>query len=159
MVTGFLVSGARIRVAEGLVIAALALLLVYGADAGAAATMTSQFGVPQDRGFIPIDPMTRAVLFGGVAASLSTAAFFVSWNKKSIFIPALLVANGILATVVGMVPILESSALGQEMATMSGASPYIGLGLGLWIAALGIAKFVMQAKAMGIKTKGQTATS
>lgn len=159
MVTGFLVAEARIRVAEGLVIAALALLLVYGADAGATATMTSQFGVPQDRGFLPIDPMTRAVLFGGGAASLSTAAFFVSWKKKSIFIPALLVANGILATVAGMVPILGSSALGQGLAMMSDASPYIALGLGLCIAALGIAKFVMQAKAMGIKTKGQPATS
>lgn len=154
-----MVSETRIRVAEGLVIAALALLLIYGVDAGAAATMTSRFGVPQDQGFLPIDPVTRAVLFAGGAASLSTAAFFVSWKKKSIFIPALLVANGILAAVEGMVPILESSALGQEMAMISDASPYIGLGLGLWIAALGIAKFVMQAKAMGIKTKGQTATS
>jgi hypothetical protein len=157
-VIGFLVL-TRIRVAQGLVIAALALLLIYGADAGAASAFTNQSGAPQERAFLPIDHMTRGILFGGGAIVLSTAAFFVSWKQKSPLIAALLVTNGILATIGGIMPLLKTNGFGQETTMVANVGPLIVLGLGLWVIALGIAKFVMQAKAMEIKSKEQTTSA
>jgi hypothetical protein len=157
-VIGFLVS-TRIRVAQGLVIAALALLLIYAADAGAASAFTNQSGVLQERGFLPIDHMTRGILFGGGAIALSTTAFFVSWKQRSLLVAALLVTNGILATIGGVMPLLRSDGFSHETTMVANGAVFITLGLGLWVIALGIAKFVMQAKAMEIKKSKEQATS
>lgn len=109
---------AAIRIAEGLVIAALVLLIIYGADEGVAQ------GDPEG-GFLPLDAVTRGFGFGGTAVALSTAAFFVAIREKSNLVSSLLVMNGILVIIGG---------------AMAGA--YHVLGMGVWIVALGIVKFV-----------------
>ena len=74
-----------VRLAQAFVIAALILLLIYGADASG--TNTTE----EKTGFIPLDTMTRGIVFGGGAVVLSTAAFFVSLNERSMLVSILLI--------------------------------------------------------------------
>jgi hypothetical protein len=124
-----------IRLAQAFVIASLILLLVYGADAGSSSTMK------EETEFLPMDTMTRGILFGGTAVALSTAAFFVSLNERSMFVSILLIINGILMAiggvmVLGIRPMMGAGSVGG----------YIVLGLGLWVIALGIVKLIKTRK-------------
>ena len=124
-----------IRLAQAFVIAALILLLIYGADASG--TNTTE----EKTGFIPLDTMTRGIVFGGGAVVLSTAAFFVSLNERSTFVSVLLIINGILMATGGIVVLGNRPMIGTES-----VGGYIVLGLGLWVMALGIVKLVRRKK-------------
>ena len=112
-----------VRLAQGLVIASLILLIIYGADAGVEQGK-------EEGGFLPMDAKTRGIGFGGSAVALSTAAFFVAMKEKSTLVSVLLLVNGVLIMIGGIMPIMTGS---------------IGLGLpilamGIWILTLGIIK-------------------
>jgi|SRR5215211_5074763 hypothetical protein len=126
-----------IRLAQAFVIAALILLLIYGADAGG--TNTTE----EKTSFIPLDTMTRGIVFGGGAVVLSTAAFFVSLNERSMLVSILLIINGILMAIGGvMVVLLEN----RPMVVAAYAGPIVVLVLALWVLALGIIKLVRRKK-------------
>jgi hypothetical protein len=126
-----------VRLAQAFVIAALILLLIYGADASG--TNTTE----EKTGFIPLDTMTRGILFGGGAVVLSTAAFFVSLNERSMLVSILLIINGILMAIGGvMVVLLEN----RPMAVAAYTGPIVVLVLALWVLALGIIKLVRRKK-------------
>lgn len=119
-----------VRVAQGLVIASLALLLIYGADAGAEQGK-------DEGGFLPIDSKTRGIGFGVPPIILSMAAFFISMKEKSTFVSVLLLVNGVLIMIGGIMPIATGNIeLGLPI-----------LGAGIWILALGIVKS-LQARAV-----------
>jgi hypothetical protein len=119
-----------VRVAQGLVIASLVLLIIYGADAGAKQGM-------EEGGFLPIDSKTRGLAFGIPPIVLSTAAFFISMKEKSVLVSILLLVNGVLIAIGGILPIIgDNAALGLPI-----------LGAGIWIIALGIVKS-MRARAL-----------
>jgi hypothetical protein len=80
--------------AQGLAIAATVVLLIYATDAA-----TKEAGTD---GFLKIDTITRGAVFGGSAVVLSTAAFFVSTRQRSLLVSALLIVNGIVMTVGGI---------------------------------------------------------
>jgi hypothetical protein len=124
-----------IRLAQAFVIASLILLLVYGADTG------SSTSTMEKTGFLPMDTMTRGIVFGGGAVVLSTAAFFVSLNERSTFVSVLLIINGILMATGGIVVLGNRPMIGTES-----VGGYIVLGLGLWVIALGIVKLVRRKK-------------
>ena len=124
-----------IRLAQAFVIASLILLLVYGADTG------SSTSTMEKTGFLPMDTMTRGIVFGGGAVVLSTAAFFVSLNERSTFVSILLIINGILMTIGGVIVLGNRPMIGTES-----VGGYIVLGLGLWVIALGIIKLVRRKK-------------
>jgi hypothetical protein len=124
-----------IRLAQAFVIASLILLLVYGADAGSSSTMK------EETGFLPIDTMTRGIVFGGTAVALSTAAFFVSLNERSMFVSILLIINGILMAIGGVMVLGNRPMMGAES-----VGGYVVLGLGLWVIALGIVKLIKTRK-------------
>jgi hypothetical protein len=124
-----------IRLAQAFVIASLILLLVYGADTG------SSTSTMEKTGFLPMDIMTRGIVFGGGAVVLSTAAFFVSLNERSTFVSVLLIINGILMATGGIVVLGNRPMIGTES-----VGGYIVLGLGLWVIALGIVKLVRRKK-------------
>ena len=131
-----------IRLAQAFVIASLVLLLIYGADAG-----SSTSTIEEKKGFISLDTMTRGILFGGGAVVLSTAAFFVSLNERSMLVSILLIINGILIAIgrviaLGNRPMMETESVGG----------YIVLGLGLWVLALGIVKLVRRKKETTVKS-------
>jgi len=80
---------------------ALALLVIYGADA--AAGMDN----PDKQGFLAMDHKTRGLGLGGPAMVLPLIAYFISRNDSSKGLGAMIVITGILiiigaATVIGM---------------------------------------------------------
>jgi hypothetical protein len=80
---------------------ALALLIIYGADA--AAGMDN----PDKQGFLAMDHKTRGLGLGGPAMVLPLIAYFISRNDSSKVLGAMIVITGILiiigaATVIGM---------------------------------------------------------
>ena len=80
---------------------ALALLIIYGADA--AAGMDN----PDKQGFLAMDHKTRGLGLGGPAMVLPLIAHFISRNDSSKGLGAMIVITGILiiigaATVIGM---------------------------------------------------------
>ncbi len=126
-----------VRVAQGLVIASLILLLIYGADEG------SKQG-KQGGGFLHLDVKIRGIAFGGSAVALSTAAFFVSMREKSGFVSVLLLVNGAL--------IIIGGALAADASVKAGTSAvgaYAVVGMGVWILALGTMKTL---RARAVKT-------
>jgi len=119
-----------VRVAQGLVIASLVLLIIYGADVGA------QQG-KEDGGFFPMDAMARGISLGVPPIALSTAAFFVAMKEKSTLVSVLLLVNGVLI-IIGGIAAVSSSSGGYAVA-----------GTGAWVLALGIIKSL---RARAIKT-------
>jgi len=119
-----------VRLAQGLVIASLVLLIIYGADVGA------QQG-KEDSGFLPMDAMARGIGLGVPAIALSTAAFFVAMKEKSALVSVLLLVNGVLI-IIGGIAAVSSSTGGYAVA-----------GAGVWVLALGIIKSL---RARAIKT-------
>ena len=80
---------------------ALALLIIYGADAAAAVDN------PDKQGFLAMDHTTRGFGLGGPAMVLPLIAYFISRNDSSKGLGAMIVITGILiiigaATVIGM---------------------------------------------------------
>ncbi len=114
-----------IRIAQGLVIASLVLLIIYGADEGV------KQGKPEG-GFLHLDVVTRGIGFGGSAVALSTAAFFISMREKSTLVSVLLLVNGVLIIIGGAMAAMGSKPAGG----------YAVVGMGIWILALGIIKSI-----------------
>ena len=80
---------------------ALALLIIYGADAAAA------MDNPDKQGFLAMDHKTRGFGLGGPAMVLPLIAYFISRNDSSKGLGAMIVITGILiiigaVTVIGM---------------------------------------------------------
>ena len=86
---------------------AIALLVIYGADA--AAGMDN----PDKQGFLDMDHKTRGYGLGGPAMALPLIAYFVSRNDSSKGLGGLILIAGILiiiggVTVIGMADLSES---------------------------------------------------
>ena len=80
---------------------ALALLIIYGADAAAA------MDNPDKQGFLAMDHKTRGFGLGGQAMVLPLIAYFISRNDSSKGLGAMILITGILiiigaATVIGV---------------------------------------------------------
>ena len=80
---------------------ALALLIIYGADAAAA------MDNPDKQGFLAMDHKTRGLGLGGPAMVLPLIAYFISRNDSSKGLGAMILITGILiiigaATVIGV---------------------------------------------------------
>ena len=65
-------------IANIFVITSLVLLVIYGADVA--------FKNFNKEGFIPLDTITRGIIFGGIAVAFSIIAFIISISKKSRFL-------------------------------------------------------------------------
>ena len=84
----------KARLALGLVILSLFLLIVYGADEGAKQGN-------EEGGFLHLDVMVRGIGFGGTAVVLSTVAFFISIKERATLVSILLLFNGVLIIIGG----------------------------------------------------------
>jgi len=116
----------RVRVAEGLIIAALILLLIYGVDATLGKGKTY---------FLPIDEFSRGMIFGAGAIALSIIAFIVSLKMKSNITSILLIINGILVLIGSMSTLLNNPS----------STGYGVLATGVIILILGIVKILKKA--------------
>lgn len=126
---------AKVQISVGLLAVSLALLIIYGADAAAAASS------PDGAGFLPLDEATRGAGFGGGAVVMSIAAFVIARKEPSGIVTVLLFVNGGLI-IAGMVALIGQGALASEnaegaMRTISStiAMGAILVGLGGWKAA------------------------
>jgi len=86
---------------------AIALLVIYGADA--AAGMDN----PDKQGFLDMDHKTRGYGLGGPAMALPLIAYFISRNDSSKGLGGMILITGILiiiggVTVIGMADLSES---------------------------------------------------
>ncbi len=117
----------RVRIAEGLSIAALILLIIYGIDAIIGQGKT---------GFLPMDEMARGIGFGGGAIALSIAAFIISLRERSNITSILLIINGILVII---------GAITAATISSDGEGAYGVLAMGIVILIMGIIKILRKA--------------
>lgn len=120
------------RVATGLLVASLILLLVYGADVA-----VSSFS-PQRQGFLPFDEAVRGVAFGGGAVIMSIIAFVIARKEYAPIVSALLFVNGGLI-IAGMIALVAEGSVASEdtSSILRSIGPTIAMGalligLGAW---------------------------
>jgi hypothetical protein len=118
-----------LAVAQGLAIVGLGSILINAA-----------IGV-----FWPLGAHTSGLIVGPFGVFTSIAAFFVSWNKRTILVSALLVASGLASTIDG---ILET----RNLAVLTIPGPILEFIFGVVILALAVAKSLVLARAMRTKT-------
>ena len=120
------------RIATGLLIASLILLIIYGADVAVAASS------PDRVGFLPFDEAVRGVAFGGAAVVMSIIAFVIARKEYAPIVSALLFVNGGLI-IAGMIALVAQGALASEDSSSTlrtiGSTIVMGgilVGLGAW---------------------------
>lgn len=120
------------RIATGLLIASLILLIVYGADVAVAAAS------PDGEGFLPFDEAVRGGAFGGGSIVMSIIAFVIARKEYAPIVSALLFVNGGLI-VAGMIALIAQGALASEDSSNTlrtiGPTTAMGgilIGLGAW---------------------------
>ncbi len=123
----------KVRVATGLLMASLILLIIYGADI---AVSSSGVGSPSHSGFLPINKAARGGVFGGGAVIMSIIGFVITRGEPSQVIAMLLIINGGII-IAGMI-ILIAEGSGTTRSTMITIGSVTGTGIIL--VALGVAK-------------------
>ena len=120
------------RIATGLLIASLILLIVYGADVAVAAAS------PDGEGFLPFEEAVRGGAFGGGSVVMSIIAFVSARKEYAPIVSALLFVNGGLI-VAGMIALFAQGALASEDSSNTlrtiGPTTAMGgilIGLGAW---------------------------
>ncbi len=120
------------RVATGLLIASLILLIIYGADVAIASSS------PQGQGFLPFDEAIRGVAFGGGAVIMSIIAFVIARKEYAPIVSSLLFVNGGLI-IAGMIALVTQDSVASEdiPETLRAIGPTIAMGalligLGAW---------------------------
>ena len=140
----------RIKLAVSLLVTALLLLLIYGSDVVAAASLGQKQGA-FGHGFIPLNEMWRGIIFGVGAVILSIIGFAVARTHPSSLVSTLLFVNGGLI-IAGMVilAIEPSGSSGSSSATRTITSTIIA---GLLLISLGIWKVRDDRKKANIQRK------
>jgi hypothetical protein len=120
------------KIATGLLIASLILLIIYGADVAVASSS------PDRRGFLPFDEAIRGGAFGGGAVAMSIISFVIARKEYAPIVSMLLFVNGGLI-VAGMIALIAQGALASEEASSAmrtiGPTMAMGgilIGLGAW---------------------------
>lgn len=125
---------AKVKIAIGLLVASLVLLVIYGADAAAAGSS------PDHKGFLPLNESVRGGGLGGGAVIMSIIGFVIARKEPSRPVMALLFVNGGLI-IAGMLALIAQGALASNSpgaASTVGSTIGMGailVGLGAWKAA------------------------
>jgi hypothetical protein len=109
-------------IAIGLLIASLALLIIYGADAAVASSS------PDQHGFLPLNESVRGGAFGGGAVVMSIIAFVIGRKDYAPIVSILLFVNGALI----IIGILVFAAGSVVSVASTGAMGAVLIGLGIW---------------------------
>jgi hypothetical protein len=133
-------------IATGVLIASLVLLVIYGADAAAAASS------PDRVGFLPLSEAVRGSALGGGAVAMSIIGFVIARREYAPIVSALLFVNGGLI-ITGMFALIAQGALASE--DSSGALRTIGstMTMGAVLIGLGAWKVAIDKKAVTAKGK------
>lgn len=118
------------KIATGLLIVSLILLIIYGADVAVASSSLAR------QGFLPFDEAIRGGAFGGAAVAMSIIAFVIVRKEYAPIVAVLLFVNGALI-IAGMAALIAQGALASEdlssamrtiVPTMAMGGVLIGLG-------------------------------
>ena len=142
------------RIALGLLIASLILLIIYGADVMVASSSPSSGNTSERRGFLPFNEAIRGSAFGGGAVIMSIIAFVISRKEHTVMVPILLFVNGGII-VAGMVALIASGALSAGSSSGAGSTVGSTMALGLILIGLGAWKAISDRK---IIAKGKEPT-
>jgi hypothetical protein len=123
----------KVKVATGLLLASLILLIIYGADV---AVSSGGVGSPSHSGFLPIDTAARGSVFGGGAVIMSIIGFVITRGEPSQVIAILLIINGGII-IAGMIILIAEGSGTTRNATITISST---IGIGIVLVGLGIAK-------------------
>jgi hypothetical protein len=123
----------KVKVATGLLVASLILLIIYGADV---ALSSSGVGSPSHSGFLPINKAARGGVFGGGAVIMSIIGFVITLGEPSQVIAMLLIINGGII-IAGMVILIAEASGTTRNATITIGST---IGTGIVLVGLGVAK-------------------
>jgi len=139
------------QVAIALLVASLALLIIYGADV----MVASQSNSVERMGFLPFNDSVRGAAFGGGAVIMSIIAFVIARKEYAPAVSVLLFVNGGLI-IAGMVALIGQGALNS--ADPSGAMRTIGstIGMGAILVGLGAWKSIRDKKASAARGKEPT---
>ncbi len=139
------------QIAIALLVASLALLIIYGADV----MIASQSNSAERMGFLPFNESVRGGVFGGGAVVMSIIAFVIARKEYAPAVSVLLFVNGGLI-IAGMVALIGQGALNS--ADPSGATRTIGstIGLGAILVGLGAWKAIRDKKIIAAKGKEPT---
>jgi hypothetical protein len=134
------------KVATGLLIASLILLLIYGADAAFASS--SQ----QRQGFLPFNEAIRGGAFGGGAVAMSIIAFVIVRKEYAPVVSALLFVNGGLI-IAGMVALIAQGTLSSEDSSSGMRTIGTTIAMGAILIGLGAWKLAADKKVLATKRK------
>ncbi|HEX2106609.1 MAG TPA: hypothetical protein VHF28_02660 [Nitrososphaera sp.] len=113
------------RVATGLLVASLILLVIYGAD------VAVKQSSPQGQGFLPFDEAIRGVVFGGGAVIMSIIAFVIARKEYAPIVSGLLFVNGGLI-IAGMVALVAQGPNTLREIAPTTAMGVLLIALGAW---------------------------
>lgn len=99
---------------------AIALLVIYGADVGAA--------MEKEQGFLPFDHKTRGIALGGTAMALPIIGFFISRNEASKTLAVMLFITGVMIISGGAVFLVNAPEADSQRNLMSEAAPLFAVG-------------------------------
>lgn len=123
----------KVKVATGLLVASIILLIIYGADV---ALSSSGVGSPNHQGFLPMAKAARGGVFGGGAVVMSIIGFVITLGEPSQVIAMLLIINGGII-IAGMIILIAEGSGTTRNATITVGST---IGTGIVLVGLGVAK-------------------
>lgn len=133
-------------IAAGLLVASLILLIIYGADAAAAAAS------PETKGFLPLDEAVRGSALGGGAVVMSVIGFAIARKEHAPLVSALLFVNGGLI-IAGMLALIGQGALASEES--SGATRTISLTMAMGAVLIGLGTWKVAVDRKTVASKGK----
>ncbi|MFL6371802.1 MAG: hypothetical protein ACJ70P_01550 [Nitrososphaera sp.] len=134
------------RIAIGLLLASLILLITYGADVAVAASSA------QGQGFLPFDESIRGGTFGGGAVVMSIIAFVIARKEYAPIVSTLLFVNGGLI-IAGMIALAVQGSLASEGSSSSFRTIGSTMAMGAILIGLGAWKLVTDRKIMMSRRK------
>jgi hypothetical protein len=139
------------QIAIALLVASLALLVIYGVDV----MVASQNNSTERMGFLPFNESVRGAAFGGGAVIMSIIAFVIAGKEHAPAVSALLFVNGGLI-IAGMIALIGQGALNSP--DPSGTMRTIGstIGMGAILIGLGAWKAIKDKKAITARGKEPT---
>jgi hypothetical protein len=134
------------RIAVGLLLASLILLIAYGADVAVASSST------QRQGFLPFDESVRGAAFGGGAVVMSIIAFIIARKEYAPIVSTLLFVNGGLI-IAGMIALVVQGSVASEGSSSSLRTISSTIAMGAILIGLGAWKLVTDRKTLVSRRK------
>lgn len=137
------------KIATGLLIASLILLIIYGVDVAVSSSS------PDRQGFLPFDEAIRGGALGGGAVAMSIIAFVIARKEYAPIVSMLLFVNGGLI-IAGMIALIARGTLTSENSSSAIRTIASTMAMGGILIGLGAWKVVTDKKIVAARSKEPT---